>query len=448
MQQIMYDPGWSLPTLTNNQAAPQPFTTAAMDVEGIAINFLRLLGRDSETKSVTLTQAFSLTTDSGSTLLHLSASLGFSKLLLDLVWRKLDLDRQDKNGNTPLHFSALYGQYACAQILVENGADTKIANFRGLTPRKVALDFQHTVIVDLLDEDLPDFTTPATLARSAPHLSLKEGPASPAPIFSARISGRVPYQSVNMSTKERGPRAEPGAHLYILPEYIFYKEASRRTSQSYLSEARTPCVRLHLGSNKGVVSTPGNEQNGGNDAVWLRRAKPRCRTSKPREPSPWWTDPAVVITGRSQSDSDPSVHPAFVPHCHPRSYPNPRNVTFRPCTHISLSATCTPRGLARPYETTGGSRIASRSRGAHTSKLKERPDPTNSMTLSVDDSIVSILDACHQTVETLPLAVSVRYCPVPVSILSFGLHICRRQWRIRLMALVVYWKRTGAQQCD
>ena len=432
MQQSMYGPGWSLPTLTDDQAAPQPFTMAAMDVEGIAINFLGLLGRDSETKSVTLTRAFSLTTDSGSTLLHLSASLGFSKLLLDLVSRKLDLDRQDKNGNTPLHFSALYGQRACAQILVENGADAKIANFRGLTPRKVALDFQHTVIVDLLDEDLPDFTTPATLARSAPHLSLKEGLASPAPIFSARILGRVSYQSVDMSTEEWGPRAEPGARVYMAPELIFYNEASRRTSQSYLSEARTH-VRLHWGSDKGVISMSGNEQNGGNVAVWSRRAKPRCRASKPREPSPWWTDPAVVITGRSQSDSVPFVHPAFVPRRHPRSYPNPRNVTFRRCTyihvslwpyaHISLSTTCTPRGPARPYETTGGSRITSRSRGAHTSMLKERPDPATSMTLSVDDSIVSILDACHQIVETLPLAVSVRYCPVPVSILSFGLHI-------------------------
>ena len=177
MQQIIYDPGWRLPTLTDDHGALQPFTTEAMNVEGIAINFLRLLGRDSETGSVTLTQAFSLTTDSGSTLLHLSASLGFSKLLSDLVWRKLDPDRQDKNGNTPLHFSAFYGQHACAQILVENGADTKIANFRGLTPRKVALDFQHTVIVNLLDEDLPDFATPTMrdcAARSAPRLSLKE----------------------------------------------------------------------------------------------------------------------------------------------------------------------------------------------------------------------------------------------------------------------------------
>ena len=420
MQQSMYGPRWSLPTLTDDQAAPQPFTMAAMDVEGIAINFLRLLGRDSETKSVTITQAFSLTTDSGSTLLHLSASLGFSKLLSDLVWRKLDLDRQDKNGNTPLHFSALHGQYACAQILVENGADTKIANFRGLTPRKVALDFQHTIIVDLLN-DVPGFTTPATLARSAPHLSLKEGPAFPAPIFGARISGRVPYQSVNMSTKERGPRAESGARVYMAPELIFYNEASRRTSQSYLPEAGTRCVRLHGGSDKNVAPTPGMAQNGRNDAVWLRRAKP-CRTSKPRELAPWWTDHAVVTTGRSQSRSGPLVHPASVPRLHPRSYPGPANahkVAFRRYAHTSLSATCTPRGPACLYGTTGGSCIASRYRGAHTTTLEARPDSANSMTLSVDDSIASILDAYPQTVRILPVS----FCYCPVSISFFGLHI-------------------------
>jgi len=177
--QIMSGPSWLFASLTDVQDREATlrslFVSETVDVEGSAINFLKLLDQDSGSRPIIRAKALSLASDTGSTLLHLSASLDFSKLLSDLIARKADLDLQDNNGNTPLHLAALYGQRACAQILIENGANTRIADFRGLTPRKVALDFCHTAIADMLDApDILNLARPAisvldSTADCSPH---------------------------------------------------------------------------------------------------------------------------------------------------------------------------------------------------------------------------------------------------------------------------------------
>jgi hypothetical protein len=126
---------------------------------------LKLLDWDSDHAGMASTEALSLPSNSGLTLLHLSASLGFSRLVRDLVARKVALHRQDNNGKTALHLAALYGQQECAQILAENGADRAIVDIQGCTPQEVALQYNHSDIADILGREFLK-TTFKELVRS------------------------------------------------------------------------------------------------------------------------------------------------------------------------------------------------------------------------------------------------------------------------------------------
>lgn len=140
------------------------FSSGTTDVELNALNFLKLLDHNSGRTNITTTEVLSLALDPGTTLLHLSASLGFSKLLRDLVTRKATLDRQDNNGNTPLHVAALYDQQMCAQILVDSRADTTIVDLRGRTPREIALQYDRRAIANMLGDRTAGLSIPRTSA--------------------------------------------------------------------------------------------------------------------------------------------------------------------------------------------------------------------------------------------------------------------------------------------
>lgn len=128
----------------------QGFPPGTMDIENNSLKFLKLLDQDLDYEGVTTADTLSLPSDSGLTLLHLSASLGFNNLLDDLIARGAALDRQDNNGNTPLHVAALYGQPTCARILVDNHADVNIVDIQGRSPREVALHCNHSVIAEMM----------------------------------------------------------------------------------------------------------------------------------------------------------------------------------------------------------------------------------------------------------------------------------------------------------
>lgn len=113
--------------------------SSTRDFQSVIIEFLKLLEVDvPTTSSVTIREAISHTSLSGQTLLHLSAILGFHRLLKHLITLEIDLDVRDANGYTALHFAALCGRVACARILVEGGADIEIVDARGRLAREIA----------------------------------------------------------------------------------------------------------------------------------------------------------------------------------------------------------------------------------------------------------------------------------------------------------------------
>ena len=78
----------------------------------------------------------------GNTLLHIAAQNGFAqngKRVLKTILRRctmLELNAQNNQGQTPLHFAYAYKYIDCAIYLVSKGASKKLRNRDGLLPRE------------------------------------------------------------------------------------------------------------------------------------------------------------------------------------------------------------------------------------------------------------------------------------------------------------------------
>lgn len=96
--------------------------------------------RDDGGEPTCLTNIISHPTKTGQTLLHLAASLGFSSLVEFLIQRDINIDAQDINGYTALHFAVLHRSQCCARQIINAGADKSICNKMGYTALELALD--------------------------------------------------------------------------------------------------------------------------------------------------------------------------------------------------------------------------------------------------------------------------------------------------------------------
>ncbi|MDE5062959.1 ankyrin repeat domain-containing protein, partial [Wolbachia endosymbiont of Drosophila chauvacae] len=54
------------------------------------------------------------------------------------------------NGNTPLHFAAIMGNFDTARVLLKRKADVNAKNNRGMTALHYATDFDHRDLVEWL----------------------------------------------------------------------------------------------------------------------------------------------------------------------------------------------------------------------------------------------------------------------------------------------------------
>jgi uncharacterized protein len=111
------------------------------DFESLIFDFLSVLDIPGPKPSgVSMSEAVSLQTTCGQTLLHLASFLGFDHLVQWLIDHDVDLDSRDRNGWTPLHFASSAKMITCARALIQAGADVEIVNARGETPADIAPD--------------------------------------------------------------------------------------------------------------------------------------------------------------------------------------------------------------------------------------------------------------------------------------------------------------------
>ncbi|QRV82724.1 ankyrin repeats [Ceratobasidium sp. AG-Ba] len=132
--------------IESTDAAPGPTRQEEL------VQFLTLLDVPNVgSRTVSTQTAVSLQNETGHTLLHLCAVLGYEALTTDLLTRGADPDVRDATGQTPLHLAALRGQTPCARALLRGGADAEIVNSCGMAPVDVARDRGNVDIVELLD---------------------------------------------------------------------------------------------------------------------------------------------------------------------------------------------------------------------------------------------------------------------------------------------------------
>jgi len=94
-----------------------------------------------------------VTTSKGRTVLHLCAMVADAYDLLEaiLAVRKIDIDTQDKYGNTPLHYAVKCGSLEMVKLLVEAGkADIKTRNQANMSPLHIAIYGGYFGIVEYL----------------------------------------------------------------------------------------------------------------------------------------------------------------------------------------------------------------------------------------------------------------------------------------------------------
>jgi hypothetical protein len=128
----------------------------AGDFQSVIIDFLSVLDTPAPVPTSTISRgkALSLQNATGQTLLHLSALLGFHRLLARILSMstEIDLDARDANGFTALHFAALSGRLACARLLLEAGADVEVVECGGRTARELAKERDQIDVEVLLDD--------------------------------------------------------------------------------------------------------------------------------------------------------------------------------------------------------------------------------------------------------------------------------------------------------
>ena len=83
-----------------------------------------------------------------------------------------DINAQDYKGNTPLHYAVASENKDVVKLLIEEGADQNIENFKGITPRffnptlkDAVKDYTRTCVLPLLLQSTDLNTDPSTLTK-------------------------------------------------------------------------------------------------------------------------------------------------------------------------------------------------------------------------------------------------------------------------------------------
>jgi hypothetical protein len=210
------------------------------------------------------------------TFAHIAALNGYLNVLEHLVKEfKVDLNRQDIEGNTPIHYAGMTGQRKVVSFLVDQGAEGDVKNVFGETPLE--------------------------LAHREHHFGIKFVPMTKSP--------SVP----NIAVKTAQPTASPvGTKVSSLLSFFERKTAEAEASKITASPAKVATRRRNYGARRSV-SQP---NSGGNLVVPSPKGKaalvsPRAKASpkqagkpSPRTPEKDWT--ATGATEQWPKESPPT----------------------------------------------------------------------------------------------------------------------------------------------
>ena len=99
------------------------------NLEEFSIDFLRRFSVHPNWK-----QIISSCNDYGQTMAHISVTLGYVRLLRQLLTWEIDLNAVDSMGSTALHYAYLFKQEECAKFLIQSDVDQFILDELGRSP--------------------------------------------------------------------------------------------------------------------------------------------------------------------------------------------------------------------------------------------------------------------------------------------------------------------------
>jgi hypothetical protein len=125
--------GWSNGSRGGEQHR-QATTGATADNESMVLRCLDMIDQDESPYPARL----NMRRRNGQGLLHLAATLGYTRLAAGLVARGASPDLRDRNGFSPMHMAAMHGHAQIVRKLRLAGADPALRSLRGFTPADMA----------------------------------------------------------------------------------------------------------------------------------------------------------------------------------------------------------------------------------------------------------------------------------------------------------------------
>ncbi len=230
------------------------------------------------------------------TLAHIAALNGYLTVLERLVKDfKVDLNRQDIDGNTPIHYAGMTGQRKVVTFLVDNGAEGDVKNVFGETPLDLAHREHHFGIKFV----------PMTKSPSVPNLVAKTSQATSSPVGS-KVSSLLSF------FERKTAEAEAAKTVTAAPA----KVATRRRNYGARRSVSQPNSGGNLASPKGKVAAVSPRAKGAAKPIskpsprtskdqwtatsaaeqWPKESPPSSQTWSQTRPVEQWTEQAVVVS--------------------------------------------------------------------------------------------------------------------------------------------------------
>ncbi|KAL8808285.1 MAG: hypothetical protein Q9200_004323, partial [Gallowayella weberi] len=161
---------------------------SAMDLELSILAVIDMIDQ----ADTSIAPCYNLCRTTGHTMLHLSASLGYHKLVAGLLARGAHPDLRDRNGMSAMHMACLHGRSKVVRKLLSAGGDPSIRSLLGVAPIDMATTYEVYHVVASIERHTRSRSFGATPIS---HLSRASSPASIEPDVALNNAIVEAYQS-------------------------------------------------------------------------------------------------------------------------------------------------------------------------------------------------------------------------------------------------------------